>query len=497
MYPEGTRDPSDPSKPLPSIVENIGDVPSGGHQEKTLRASVYGSEGAQIGLPVKIQYKVDGSTASFVINKQYDFAVTSSPIALTVSTLSQISSGQTATVKVVVKNNATTNLDNAAVVAQYPFGFTLTGTDPKANNGLFYLGTLQSGEERTITITGIISGENNDERIFKFVGGVASSDAATTLTTAYSNKEVSVQVTKPFLAATISVAGDSSDSPVITPGISTQALVNWVNNLPTAITNAQITVHLAGDALDPASVHSGTGFYRSSDSTVIFNSQTSPSLASLAAGSAGQGGFTFATKKAAALANLRSPVITMTVSVSGQRTGDSNVPETVTSTLTRTVRVGTSLSLASRAVRTIGPISNTGPWPPAVNQETTYTVQFTLASNFNSVAGAKVTATLPTYVRFTGKTAPADGSLTYDEATRTVTWDAGNVDAGSAAKTMSFQVGLTPSVSQSGFSAVLVNKQSVSGTDRFTQKQIQGTVGEITTEITADPAYTGSQGRVQ
>ncbi len=497
-YPEGTRSPEDATKPLTNYVENVGDIPPGGHVERTIRASVFGSEGAQISLPIKVQFKTDGSNSTFAKQKQYEFAVTSSPIALTISSLAQVSSGQTLAVDVQVKNNATTPLENVAVVAQYPFGFTLSTTDPKPTTGsLFYIGTLAPGEQKAIHITGVVTGENQDDRIFKFDGGVLSSPTAATLSTSYSSKEVGIKVTKPFLSTSLAINHDSSESPTITPGTPVTGSVTWLNNLASQVTNAEVHVQIYGDALDPASVQAGSGFYRSSDSTILYTYQTNPSLANLAPGASGQGTFTFATKRPALLASLRSPSITMKVSIVGQRVNESNVPEQVTSTLTRVVRIGTNLNLSSRAVRTIGGIGNTGPWPPVANQETTYTIQYTLNNNLSSVGGAKVTASLPSYVRYTGKVSPNDGTLTYDESNRTVTWNVGDIDAGGAAKTISFQVGLTPSISQSGTSPVLVGSQTVTGTDRFTQKPIQGTVSEITTQTPSDPAYTDAKGKVK
>lgn len=496
-YPEGTRNPDNPTQSLPNHIEEFGDVESGGHAEKTIRAMVFGSEGEHVTVPITIQYKTDGSTSVFEIQKEFEFDITSSPLTLTVQTLSEISSGQPFTVDVLVKNSATTNLDNVAVGLELPFGFTLTSTEPKLVGPLFHFGTLTPGEERRISITGVASGEDKDERVFKFTAGVASSDTATTLTTPYSSKDARISLTKPFLGTELSINHDSGDAPVVTPGAQTQALATWVNNLTEPISNAQVTIKLAGDALDYSSVRAGTGFYRSSDSTIVFNGSTNPSLKSLAAGATGQGAFTFATKNAATLAALRSPSITMTVSISGQRIGESNVPETVSSTLTRTIRVGTNLTATSKAVRTVGQISNTGPWPPEPNKETTYTVQFTISNSYNPAAGVKVTAALPTYVRYTGKVVPNDGSLSYNETNGVVTWNVGDVEAGTAAKTISFQVGLTPSVSQSGSPVTLVDTQTVTGTDRFTQKQIQGTVGRITTEITSDPAYASDKGIVQ
>lgn len=498
VYPEGTRAPDDSTKALTTYTENLGDLTSGAHIERTIRASVFGSEGARVSLPIKIQYKTDGSTSVFVKQQQYEFAITSSPIALSVSSLAQVSSGQSLTVDVQVKNNATTALENVAVSAEYPFGFALTGTTPKPTTGsLFYIGSLAPGEVKNISITGVVAGENQDDRIFKFVGGVVSTPASVVLSIPYSFKEVGIRVTKPFLSTSLSINRDSSDTPVITVGNPVSVTVTWLNNLASQITNGEVLIALSGEALDTASVQAGSGFYRSSDNTILYTYQTNQSLANLAPGASGQGTFTFSTKKPSALTQLRSPTITMKVSIAGKRVSESKVPEVVTSTVTRTIRIGTNLSLVSRGVRTIGGISNTGPWPATPNQETTYTIQYTLNNNLNSVAGTKVVASLPSYVRYTGKVTPADGSLSYDEGNRTVTWNVGDVDVGGVAKTMSFQVGLTPSISQTDTYPLLVSEQTVTGTDRFTQKPIQGTVGEITTRITSDPAYTDAKGRIQ
>jgi hypothetical protein len=161
------------------------------------------------------------------------------------------------------------------------------------------------------------------------------------------------------------------------------------------------------------------------------------------------------------------------------------------------VKVGTSLALASKAVRTTGPFKNTGPVPPQVNKESTYTVVYTLSNTGNAVAGAQVTAALPPYVRFTGAVSPSDGSLAYNDTTRTVSWNAGDVPSGSSGKSIAFQIAITPSTTQQGTSPVLLSAQEVTGVDRFTQRTISGSVGQLTTETSSDPGYTSGFGSVK
>lgn len=495
-FPDGTKSPDDPNTPLTSYTEDLGDIDSGAKIERTVRATVFGSEGQHVSLPIKLEYHTDSSNSVFVKNKQYDFTVTTSPITLNVQSISQVSSGQSVTVTVDVKSNAQTPLDNVAVAAEYPFGFVPSSVSPQPANGtLFVLGTLAPGQDTKITITGVLSGENNDDRIFKFNAGTLASPTTSTLTTSFTSKEADIKLTQPFLSTTLSVNRDSGDSPVVDAGALAQVVLTWTNTLSTPITNAHITVKLSGDALDPSTVSAGSGFYNSSTNTIQFDSTTNPSLASLQPGDTGQGTFTF--KPKASSVGLRNPVVTMLVSVAGSRLSERNVPETITSTDTRTVKVGTNLALSTHIVHTTGPFKNTGAWPPAVNQETTYTVMYSLANAGNSVAGAKVTVALPPYVRFTGLTSPNDGSITYNDTTRTVTWNAGDIASGGAIKTGAFQIAITPSVTQQNSNPLLISAQQVSGVDRFTQRTISSTQPGLSTYLTADPGYSEGFGTVK
>ncbi len=498
-FPDGTKSADDQTKSLTRFTQDLGSVESGGKTEQTVRAAIFGSEGQHVALPVRIEYRTDGSNATFVKNKEFDFTITSSPISVNVSALSQVSAGQSVTVDVDVKSNATTALDNVAIVAEYPFGFALSSASPQPTGPgktVFNLGTLAPGDERHISVSGVLTGENNDDRVFTFDAGTIASADSLALASTYTSKQADIKLTKPFLATTLAINHDTSNAPVIDAGVPVEATVTWTNTLSTPITNAQVAVKLSGAALDAANV-GGTGFYRSSDTTMLFTPSTNPGLAQLQPGDTGQGTITFRTKDAAALASLFNPSVTMQVSVSGQRLSESNVPENISATLTRVVKIGTNLSLVAHAVHSTGPFPNSGPWPPVANQQTTYTIVYVLSNSGNMVSGTKIVAALPSYVRFTGLVKPADGSLTYNDTTRQVTWDVGDVASGTAgAQSAAFQIELTPSTTQAGTSPVLISAQQVTGVDRFTGRQITGTVPALTTQLTSDPGYNPTLGNV-
>ncbi|MBU0750360.1 hypothetical protein KKH15_02480 [Patescibacteria group bacterium] len=496
-FPEGTRNPDSVIDPLVRYSDPLGDIPAGGRVERTVRAAIYGTENQTVTVPVTLEYRTEGSSAIFVKKQDFTFTITTSPLSLTVTTLKQTASGQPLTVQVAVRSNAKETLKDIAVRGVYPFGFTQTSATPTPSPGpLFRIGELKQGEEKTITINGVLVGQEQDERVFKFTAGTALSGAPD-LNVPYSSKESIVQVTKPFLAVSLALNRENVDNAVVAPGESVQVSVSWLNTLQTPVTDGQISVRLAGDALDLTSISSNNGFYRSSDKTVFFNRETNAGLKYLEPGDTGSGSFVFNAKSASALSGLRNPVVTLNVSVAGRRTGETGVPESVTSTMTRTVQIQTDAVLTSSMTRTTGPFTNTGPWPPEPDVESTYTVNLTLDNSLNSIADGAVSMTIPSYVRFTGAASPADGSLVYDADNRKITWRLGDIQPGSETRKMSFQIAFLPSTSQRGDNPVLISDQVFTGIDRFTKQALTATVQRLDTRITNDPAYKSEYGMVK
>ncbi len=496
-FPDTARSPENESEPFTHYEDTLGDIPAGENGTRSIRAVLFGAENERIVIPMRFEYRIEGSNAVFVKEASYEVLITSSPISITAEALSEAAVGQPLTFAVTVRSNAKEPLADVAVFAQYPFGFTAR----RGEGPVFPVGTLAPGEERTITVTGTLTGENNDERVFRFTGGIRRGEETNVLAVSYSTALASVTLAKPFLSTTLSLNRDTSSTPVITAGETTQGIVSWVNTLASPILDGQIAVKLSGAALDTSSISAYGGFYRSSDTTIIYSRETDSGLGNLAPGASGSGSFNFKTKSAEALVGMKNPTVTATISVAGRRVGESNVPEAISSSITRTIKVGTDLTLTGRSLYSTGPFRNTGPWPPVAEQETTYTINLALTNTVNSVADTVVTGTLPSYVRYVGATSPADGSISYNATTRAVSWRAGEIAAGegfgSAARSAAFQIALLPSASQRGTSPVLVSALKATGVDRFTQKQLSLPLAEITTQAVADPAYVQGKAEVR
>jgi hypothetical protein len=493
-YPDGTRDPKDPQKPLQTERQSVGTIASGQAIKRTSSAILYGQEGSTQKVHVALEYSLKGSNAVFVKEGDTELTIGSSPVSVSVAAPETTAAGQSFSMDVTVQSNSQETVDNVALEAQYPFGFTVQSTSPQAGAGqtLWRLGKLLPGASTVVHITGTIDGQDGDQRVFRFLTGSEPDQTAAHIAVPFLNTPVTIAVSRPFVSATLAVAGKSGSEVSVSPGQNIQGAINWKNNLSDPVSNIEVELKLDGPALDTQSVQSPNGFYQSSNNTITWTSAQDPSLAQVAPGATGNLSFSFATLPPGTGGIVyTNPKVTLTLNVKGTR-GTDQSPESV-SALTKTdVVVGSLLSLEAQSHYGDGAYQNSGPTPPRAEAATTYTVQCTVRNSSNAIANANVSAVLPPYVTY--KTGQA--GIAYDSASRTVRWSLGELKAGTGytlgAQSASFQVVLNPSISQVGQAPALTGAAELSGTDRFAQIQV-GAQAQGPTTQTAD----GKNGVVQ
>lgn len=491
-FPEGTRSAADMLEAYPRHTERLGALKSGETVTLSLRAVMFGGAGQTLVLPVSLSYGTAGSNATFIKKTSYTLAVSSTPLSLSVETFSETVSGQSLTFMLTVRSNAAVPLDNVVLASALPFGFTVTSSSLPLTNSDFFLGTLAPGASKELTLSGILVGQDTEQRVFRFTVGTGSAANTQTIAVPYMEQEAIVTITAPFLYTTLALDGDPSLS-IVAPGSHHSAMVSYRNTLPTSVANAAVAITLSGSALDYNSIQTVNGFYRSADRTVVFSRDTDPALATLAPGASGLGSFTFAVLPAAALAP--APTVTFSISVSGTRVGQTSVPEEVRISATKTVKVATAVLLTSSASHSSGPFGNSGPIPPQADQATTYAIVWNVKNTGSAVAGGTASALLPSYVSYAGRTS-GQGAFIYDETSRTVSWNIGDLAQGASAQG-AFQISLTPSVSQKGTAPQLIGPASFSGYDRFAGVQVRAAAEPATTETKGDSGYVLANAIVQ
>jgi hypothetical protein len=152
------------------------------------------------------------------------------------------------------------------------------------------------------------------------------------------------------------------------------------------------------------------------------------------------------------------------------------------------VTLSSNTSVTAQTLHFEGPFSNSGPVPPRAEDETSYTIVWTVRNSSNAIANAAVAANLPPYVRFIS--AASGSGITYDDASRTVRWNLGDITAGAGytlpERQAAFQVAFTPSSSQIGDAPPLTGAAVLTGQDRFAQVPVQASAEAPTTRLTGD-----------
>lgn len=490
-FPEGTRSAADVLSPYPRYIENLGEIASGATVTRSMKAVVFGGAGQTLSLPVSLSYGTSNSNAIFEKKSSYPLAISSTPLSVSVDSLTETVSGDPITFVLTVRSNATVPLNDVILMTTLPFGFSVKSSSIPLTNANFSLGKLTPGESNRVTLTGTLSGQNNEQRVFHFTVGTAKSARDQTLAVSYMTQEATVSIVAPFITTRLSLNGNAGATNVITSESLQSVTLSYSNTLPTTVTNAAIIISVAGSAIDYDSIQTTSGFYNSANHTVVFSKDTDPALASLAPGASGVGNFTFTTLPLGTVA----PTVTFSISVSGTRAGQTNVPERVTTSITKTVKVATTVLFSAFSSRTAGLFPVTGPIPPRADEPTSYAVVWNAQNKGSAVAGGVATTVLPSYMSYPGNTS-GSGAFSYDRASRTVTWNVGDIAQGATAQGI-FQVILTPSTSQKGNVVPLTGDVSFSGYDRFAGVQVEATADSVTTDTKNDAGYTPAGSVVQ
>ena len=495
-FPEGTKRFGSASTDLKNYRENLGDISPNSMAKQNVKAILFGEENSRKTIKVRVEYSVSGSSAVFYKEKDYEITITSSPVRVTVSSLKEVSANQQIEISVDVDSNSTSVLNDILVKAEYPFGFTFKSSTltSVAGNNTWSLGDLQPKDHRTIKIVGTLEGQDSEERTFRFNVGREKQNEAGQIGTNFLSSLQTVVIKKPFISVALSLDSDLSVKEFVAKsGRSISGSVVWANNLPTPVSNVSIEVKFAGQALDRSSVSVDRGFYRSIDNTIVWNKTSVPEFESLSPGENGRFDFTFSSLNISSGSSI-NPQISIDVSVKGDRTSETNTIESLTSFVSRVIKVASNLKLAAKVLHFSGPIQNSGPIPPKADVETTYTIIWTLTNGVNDISGARVVSTLPPYVKFTGVFDPSGEKIIYNDTSGEIAWDVGDVLAGTGsskpAKQVSFQVVLTPSVTQVDSIPTLINEATVTGDDTFANASVKDTRPALSINLSSDPGST-------
>lgn len=493
-YPPGTQSAAELGREIFTDRRQLNNIGTGEVVNVPVEAVIFGEENEEKTINVAIEYRVRGSNATFFKEAEpLRFKISSSPIVLSVDSVKRISSGQEVEIELTVTSNSPTPLSDILVKASYPFGFDFTSSKPSpvSAQDTWFIASLEPKEEETITLTGVVTGGKDEERVFSFSVGVPNEQDRFDLASIFMTVTSEIALEEPFFGVGVAINGEESETVVINSNGTAGVEISFINVLEDVIYDGEVEAKLSGSALNDVNINVNKGFYDSSTDVVRWDFVDVEELGEIEPGQKRVVSFRIEPEDDLG----RTPEIKMEVTVRGQRVFEDRVPQELVGTAMRTVRISSDIELASSALYSEGPFTNTGPTPPVAEEVTQYTLLFSVRNSTNDITGTEMTAVLPQYMTWLDLVTPGD-NVTYDSVTRTITWRIGDVEAGGYEEAW-VQVSFLPSASQVDTTPTILETQRLRATDRFTGAVVRDTATALTTSLRDDPDKNARDGQVQ
>lgn len=484
---------------------SLGTIPVGAVRNENLKLVLFGEQGSVRPIKISLEYRIEGSNAIFVKEKFYNVTISSTPLNLSIDAPDTISPNQDITIKVKETLNATKPISKILLKLDYPVGFVFISSSPAPSlgNNIWNLGDLAPGAERNISITGkIIDAVDGEEKNFHISSGSQSEGDKSTIGVIFNSMSHIVTIKKPFIEANLSINGISEREYAIDTKTPIRGHIEWTNNLDIKVNDLKIIAKISGNALDRKTIKADQGFYNSADDTIIWDKNSQDQFGEINPGDSGYVSFSLSSLPlfSATGGMLSSPMINIEISISGKQLVQAYETTDLNNFQSGVIRIISDVGLGVKALYYSGPFLNNGPIPPKAEQETTYTVVWSVSNTTNNISKGIVRSSLPSWVRFVGSISPSDEGLIYNPSTKELTWNIGNILKGTgilgANRSVSFQIGFSPSFSQVNTIPIIVNDATLTGHDDFAKVDVKVNKAPLRTILDNDPLFPSGGGVV-
>lgn len=470
---------------------SLGTVRAGQVGQMTITGQLLGSVDASLNFHGTLAYQPANFSSTFTASGDFAVVIGSSVIDVTVEGPKQLVTAATGQWTITYTNTSDTAIQGLRLNVTAPTGFTFVASTPKPTDTLTWdIATLESQAKGTIIFSGTISGQAGDSAEFTITTGIKKPG---NIFETQSTIPLLVSMVSAGLKVNLAVNG-ISDLPVIAPGELATVTLGVANKSDADLQDVTVALTVGGVG-DLAKAENSWGA-TVKNGVITWDKKTLPALALIQSGDTVTISLAVPTNTPTAVQKDadRNPGLTLSavITTPSLPTDVTKTPATLTAKVSTTTNVSADARFYDDGNIQVG----SGPIPPKVGQTTAYRVILSATTTTSDVQDLTVTTTLPSSVFWTGKHIGADaGTVTFDATTRTVTWKITKLPAGTGSRfpivKATFEVSITPTSDQVGSVAVLTNAGSVSGTDSWTTKTINDTVGSLTSDVPNDPQAAG------
>jgi len=502
-YPKSSS--GDLSSETERIRESLGSIPAGGIRNENVKIIIFGEQNSVRPIRVFIEYRVEGSNAIFVKEKFHEVTINSTPINLSVEAPATASPNQDINFKVKATLNATNPASKILLRIDYPIGFQFTSAKPAPSygNNVWDLGDLAPGSERDIDISGkMLDVYDGEDKVFHIWSGSQSPTDKAVIGVVFNSMAQTIAIKKSSIEARLYINNVYAREYATDARTPVYGEIHWANNLDTKINDLEIRARITGNAVDRKTISARQGFYNSSKNEIVWDKNSTNNFDEVSPGDSGV--VTFSVLPLPLFSGtsgmMVDPSMKIEIVVAGKQALSGFEFTDLTNSESAVVKVITDVGFATKGLYYSGPFKNTGPIPPKVEQDTTYTIVWSLSNTANNISKGVVKSSLPSWVNFGNSISPPSENLTFNASTKEITWNVGNLPKGTGISTPSrevaFSVVLTPSLSQLDSSPVLVNDAVLTGHDDFANVNIRVVKMSLTTRLPNDSSMPPDGDRV-
>ncbi len=483
-YPEFTINEEGKTR----VSQVLKDIYPGDEQFIQFKARLIGKEDDLKVAKAYLSYKPQNLKARYESSTTFTTKIDMVPITLDFDLPSKMERGKEIEFPINYFSNADFKLSGLRLEVDYPEKFSFISSNPQSlDNNEWEIADLDKAQGGRISIIGNLTEEVGNKIQFKARIGLWKDGEFTLLKEA--TKEV--EIIEPLLYISQQINGSSTYIP--SPGETLHYEIYFRNIGRTPFENLFLTNTFDSSIFDLTTLKVDAGQIRADDNMVIWDWKQVPELNVLGIQEEGKVEFDVTLKKSWVIsdADFNNTFIKNKVNIS-QITQDFQT------------KVNSRLVVLQKGYYQDSVFGNTGPSRPVVGQQTTYTITWQAQNYYNDVKNVKVRATLPPGVVLTGRISPDSeiSRFSFDSNSREILWNVANDMAPGTGVTnnppsVSFQVSLTPTPSQVGRVALIMNKATIAGEDSWTGQSISTETPGLDTTLPDDSSITNHSGTVQ
>jgi len=468
---------------------SLGTIKGYSEGKVTFQGKAYSPKGSLIYLKAELSYKPSNFNSQFVVKHQLSINVLSFPVILEVLAPQKLANGDALDYLISYKNNSDLDFENMKLKVEYPEGFTFTRANPPASEGnnSWYIGHVSAHQEGKILINGKLEGLRNDFKVVRVdIGSSEGSFVSFNRESASTKIDTSPLVISQTVNGLADLKANANDL--------LRYVINYKNEGDIGLKDVIVTEKIESPALNYQTLRLDMkGAFDPETKTITWKASDFKNLASLEPGDEGTIEFSIKVSDVIPVKSARDKnyVISSIAKIDSPDIPTPIDSNKIIASNKIDLKLNSKMIVGVKGYYNDSAIKNSGPLPPVVGKETTYTVHWSAINVSNDLSTARVEMDLPTGVKYTGKKSPENYNLIYNERTNSLIWDIGNLPAGTGvitpAKEIAFQVVIKPAPNQIDTAVDLTGTSTFSGHDLFTEENLSVTSERITTSLREDP----------